>query len=94
MNIKQNIKGILFWTIASIVMVANGLLCLSSVVDFYEVTFTVKEKEYHWGAEAFGWYYVTRNIYLTYTGIWTAVFLIALTFMTSSIVITQQYLSK
>lgn len=76
----MSFKNGLFWIIASIVTAFNLLFCFISLIEIYQVSFTSKEKEYHWGAEPFPWYYETKMTYLTYTGSWAVLFLSILFF--------------
>ncbi|RCU42362.1 hypothetical protein DQ356_10595 [Chryseobacterium lacus] len=79
-NRKLNLKDGLFWTIAILVILTNMLFSLASVFEIYQISFTDIEKEYHWGAEPFPWYYENKMTYLTYTGSWTILFLTTLFF--------------
>lgn len=79
-NRKLNIKDGLFWTIAILVILTNMLFSFASVFEIYQISFTDIEKEYHWGADSFPWYYENKMTYLTYTGFWTVLFLTILFF--------------
>ena len=77
---RPNFKNGLFWTIAILTTLANLLFSLASVFELYQISFTHLEKEYHWGADPFPWYYATKNTYLTYIGTWTVLLLTILFF--------------
>jgi hypothetical protein len=79
-NRKLNFKDGLFWTIAILVILTNVLFSFGSAFEIYQISFTEIEKEYHWGADPFPWYYENKMTYLTYTGSWTVVFLTILFF--------------
>lgn len=79
-NRKLNFKDGLFWTIAILVILTNVLFSFASVFEIFQISFTDMEKEYHWGADPFPWYYETKMTYLTYIGSWTILFLVTLFF--------------
>lgn len=79
-NRKLNFKDGLFWTIAILVIMVNMLFSYASVSEIYQISFTDIEKEYHWSAEPFPWYYEDKMTYLTYIGSWTILFLTTLFF--------------
>jgi len=80
MDIRQNFRNILFWTIVLLVAFVNGMLTLILVNELFNVLFDNIDNEYFWGAEAQGWFYATKNTYLVYEGIWATIFLIILFF--------------
>jgi uncharacterized BrkB/YihY/UPF0761 family membrane protein len=77
---KLNLKDGFFWTIATLVILANVLFSLASIFEICQISFTDIEKEYHWGAAPFPWYYKSKMTYLTYIGSWTVLFLMILFF--------------
>lgn len=79
-NRKLNFKDGLFWTIAILVILTNVVFSFASLLEVYQISFTNIEKEYHWGADPFPWYYESKTTYLTYTGLWTILFLTTLFF--------------
>lgn len=79
-NRKLNFKDGFFWTIAILVILINALFSFASVFEIYQISFTGIEKEYHWGADPFPWYYENKMTYLTYTSAWRILFLTTLFF--------------